>query len=133
MSDCVFCKIAAKEIPSEMIYEDRDVFVFLDLNPVNYGHILIIPKKHFKTMLETPEDILGKVFSTSKKFMKTIQKALDADFVALTVVGTDVPHFHVHVIPRYFNDGLAGFWPTKKYEPGQMKKFGDKIRKGVKK
>lgn len=127
-NDCVFCKIARGEIPSEKIYEDKDVFAFLDINPVNPGHVLIIPKKHCKTMADTPNELISKIFAKSKELMEVIKKTFNADYVGLSVVGVDVPHFHVHLIPRYFNDGMAGFWPTKKYGDGEMKKIAEKIK-----
>ena len=126
--NCIFCKIIKKEIPSYIIYEDKDTFAFLDIAPVNPGHTLVIPKKHYKLMADTPDDLVSAVFVISKKLMKTIQKATKADFIAVAVVGLDVPHFHVHLVPRFFNDGMANFWPTKKYEDKQMEICAKKIK-----
>ena len=128
MGNCIFCRIIKGEIPAERIYEDETVLAFLDINPVNYGHALVIPKDHFETMEDVPENILSKVFSKSKNLMKRIKEAMKSDFVALAVVGLDVPHFHVHLVPRYFNDGMANFWPTKKYKEGEIEEIGKKIR-----
>lgn len=130
MDDCVFCKIVRGEIAAEKIYENKDVFVFLDVSPVNYGHILVIPKKHYKMITDTPDVVLSKVFVKSKEIIKVMKKALKCDFVAVSVVGVEVPHFHVHLVPRYFDDGLAQFWPSKEYSSEkEVKKMGDKIRK----
>jgi len=128
MKDCIFCKIIKKEIPADIIYEDEDVLAFLDINPVNKGHTLVIPKKHYKSMTDTPDNILADLFIQSKKLMKSIKKATNADYVAVSVVGLDVPHFHIHLIPRYLKDGLAKFWPTKKYEENESKVIADKIK-----
>jgi len=128
MTDCIFCKIIKGEIPSAKIYEDEKVLAFLDINPVNPGHTLIIPKEHFQMMHDTPDDLMCAVFKKAKELMVQIKKALEADFVAVSVTGTDVPHFHVHLIPRYFNDGMANFWPIKKYEDGQMQKIAETIK-----
>ncbi len=128
MEDCIFCKIAKGEIPTERIYEDDLVLAFLDINPVNYGHVLIIPKKHYQWFYEVPDDVLNHLMVKSKKLMVSIKEALKADYVALAVVGIDVPHFHLHLIPRWFDDGMANFWPTKKYEEGQMKETAEKIK-----
>lgn len=126
--NCIFCKIIKKEILSNIIYEDKDTFAFLDINPVNSGHTLVIPKKHFKMMTDTPDDLVSAVFIISKKLMKTIQKATKADFIAVAVVGLDVPHFHVHLVPRFFNDGMANFWPTKKYKENEAIEIANKIK-----
>ncbi len=131
MENCVFCKIVKGEIPTEKIYEDKDVFVFLDINPVNYGHSLVIPKEHYKMMIDTPDDVLSMVFLKSKELMKVIKEAMKADYVAVSVIGIDVPHFHVHLVPRYFNDGMATFWPTKKYKNNEIKEVAEKIKKNV--
>jgi histidine triad (HIT) family protein len=100
----------------------------LDINPVNPGHVLLIPKGHFPTMAETPDDLTAYLYVKAKELMSKIKIAMKADFVVLSVVGTDVPHFHIHLIPRYFSDGLAGFWPAKKYQEGEMAAVADKIR-----
>lgn len=132
MKDCIFCKIVKKEIPVDVIYEDDKTFAFLDINPVNYGHTLVIPKEHYGMMGETPDELVSDIFVKAKKLMKTIKKAMGADFVVAAVVGVDVPHFHVHLIPRYFDDGLNNFWPTKKYKEGEDKKIAEKIRSFLK-
>lgn len=129
--DCVFCKIVKKKIPAEVVFEDEKVMAFLDINPVNSGHTLVIPKGHYVNMLETPDGIISSIFQKSKILMQSIQKAMNADFVVVSVVGVDVPHFHIHLLPRYRSDGLANFWPTKIYKEGEMKMAGEKIRKEV--
>jgi histidine triad (HIT) family protein len=129
--DCIFCKIIAGEIPAEKIYEDEKCLAFLDINPVSAGHVLLIPKEHFASMTETPDDLVAYLFIKTKELMIKIKKAVKADYVALSVVGTEVPHFHIHLIPRHFNDGLAGFWPTKKYAEGEMMEVAGKIRKEI--
>ena len=126
--ECVFCKIVRGEIPTEKVYEDSQVFAFLDINPVNYGHLLVIPKGHYQWMQDVPDELLGKIFVRCKKLMRALKKEMEADFVVVSVVGTDVPHFHIHLLPRYRDDGLADFWPTKKYESGKDKEVAEKIR-----
>ncbi len=132
MNDCIFCKIAKGEIPSEKIDEDKDSFSILDINPVHEGHVLVMPKKHYPSMAETPDEMIDVLFRKAKFLMPAIKKAMGADFVVLTIVGTDVPHFHIHLIPRLHGDGLAGFWPAKKYESAdKMKEVGKKIRQNL--
>lgn len=130
MNDCIFCKFATREIkPNEVIDEDEYSLSFLDIHPVNPGHVLIIPKTHFPKLIETPDEFISKLFIKAKELMPAIQKATQADFVVLTVVGTDVPHFHIHLIPRFNTDGLHGFWPSKNYEhDDEMHTIGKKIR-----
>ncbi|TSC83495.1 MAG: Hit-like protein involved in cell-cycle regulation [Parcubacteria group bacterium Gr01-1014_17] len=129
MTDCVFCKIIAKdEIPSTEIYKDDTVYAFLDINPVNHGHVLVVPKIHYPKFEETPDAVVSHIFVKSKKLMCAIKQGMRADYVAVAIVGTDVPHFHIHLVPRYHNDGLAGFWPTKKYDKKEMESAAEKIR-----
>ena len=128
MNECVFCKIVKKEIPADIIYEDNEVLAFLDIQPVNFGHTLVIPKKHYEKMENTPDDTISAVFANAKKLMKAVKEAMSADFVALLVIGIDVPHFHVHLIPRYFNDNMPIFWPRKEYKNGEKEKIAEKIK-----
>jgi histidine triad (HIT) family protein len=128
--DCIFCKIIAGEIPAAKIYEDEKVLAFLDINPVTPGHVLLIPKEHHPMMLDVPDELLGYCFVKSKELMMKIKPAMEADFVVISVVGIDVPHFHIHLIPRKMNDGLANFWPTTKYKEGEMEEVAEKIRSG---
>ena len=128
MADCIFCKIIAGEIPASKVFEDETVVAFLDINPVVAGHTLIIPKQHVATMADASNEVIADVFSKAKKLMVGIKKAMNADFVAVSIVGVDVPHFHVHLIPRSHDDGLANFWPTKKYGAGEIEALAVKIK-----
>ena len=130
-TSCIFCKIIKGEIPAAKIYEDEKVFAFLDINPVNYGHTLVIPKEHYQIMTDVPDELVAYLFIKAKELMKIIKKAMAADFVVVSVVGVDVPHFHIHLIPRFRDDGLAGFWPTKKYEKGEMETIAERIKKSL--
>jgi histidine triad (HIT) family protein len=128
---CIFCKIISGEIPAAKIYEDDKCLAFLDIKPVNPGHVLLIPKEHYPTMAETPDNLITYLYIKAKELMPKIKEALEADFVALSVVGTDVPHFHIHLIPRHLNDGLARFWPTKEYAEGKMIEIAEKIKEKI--
>ena len=129
--NCIFCKIVSGEIPCAKVYEDEKILAFLDIKPVNLGHVLVIPKEHYANMLETPHDLIAGIFQKSKELMISIKTAMSADFVVLSVVGIDVPHFHIHLLPRYSSDGLHNFWPTKEYGEGEMDNVAEKIRKEV--
>ena len=131
MTDCLFCKIIQKEIPASIVYEDDTALAFLDINPVTDGHTLLIPKEHHSWIHETPDELLGETFIIAKKLMLALKDAFNADFINVSVVGKDVPHFHIHLIPRYNNDNLSG-WPTKKYQEGEMEQVSNKIRHSLK-
>ncbi len=126
MDNCIFCKIIKNEIPSEKIYEDKNFLAFLDIEPVSVGHILIIPKKHVVWMQEAENETISEIFLLSKKLMSSIIKALNCDYISLSVSGTDIPHFHIHLIPRSFKDGLAE-WPKTEYKNGEKKETANKI------
>lgn len=113
--NCIFCKIAAGEIPSATLYEDEDFRVFLDLGPANDGHALIIPKEHYANILELPEELCGKAMVIAKKLAKRLKDFTGADGVNIVnnngeAAGQSVFHFHVHVIPRWKNDGKFPLW-----------------------
>jgi histidine triad (HIT) family protein len=129
---CVFCKIIKRDLPSDIAYEDDDVIAFLDIKPVNPGHLLVIPKTHYPNLVMTPDEIISKVFIKVKELMPKLQDISKADYVALSVVGVDVPHFHVHLIPRFKKDGLADFWPTKNSEKEEREQIAKKLREGTK-
>jgi histidine triad (HIT) family protein len=103
-NDCIFCKIATKEIPSSIVYEDQNFFGFLDNNPKAEGHTLLIPKEHYVWMYDAPDEIVAEAFIVTKKLMKEMLEKYKVDFVKISVMGTDVPHFHIHLIPRKFQD-----------------------------
>ena len=126
MNDCIFCKIIKKEIPCAKVYEDENFLAFLDIEPVSDGHLLIIPKKHIVWMQDVDDETISKIFKLSKKLMGTIKNGLKCDYVQVSVGGTDVPHFHIHLIPRYLNDGLPKF-ATQKFNPEKAEETIKKI------
>lgn len=104
--DCIFCEIAAGRIPGRTVYEDDLVRVILDVNPVTYGHALVLPKEHCDSLLECPDHIRDAVFAAAAKVAKIQEEKLGCDGInVLTNVregaGQTVNHFHVHLIPRY--------------------------------
>jgi histidine triad (HIT) family protein len=124
---CIFCKLLAGEIPSYKVYEDDRCLAFLDINPVKPGHTLLIPKEHFEMMTDTPDELVSHLFTVAKLLMIDIKEKLSADFVTLSVVGLDVPHFHIHLIPRKYDDGLRG-WPTQQYAAGEAEAIVKKLK-----
>lgn len=109
MDNCIFCKIANKEIPGKIIYEDDICIAFLDLSQTTNGHTLVIPKKHFKNFLEVDDDTLAHMIKVTKDIANKIVTKLNANGVniltnANEVAGQTVMHFHLHIIPRYDNN-----------------------------
>lgn len=114
-TNCIFCKIAAGEIPSKTIYEDDRFRVILDLNPATRGHGLILPKNHYANLYELPEEIAGEVMMLAKKMAVTMTDKLKCDGFNLVQnngeqAGQTVFHFHMHLIPRYKDDGQVLGW-----------------------
>lgn len=130
MENCIFCKIIKGEIPCAKVHEDDSFLAFLDIQPIADGHLLIIPKKHTVWMQEADDETISGIFQLAKKLMNSIKKGLKCDYVQISVGGTDVPHFHVHLIPRYHHDGFIS-WPTKKYQEGEMEKVAKKIAAAI--
>lgn len=129
--NCIFCKIIKGEIPCNKVFENKNFLVFLDIKPVSFGHLLIIPKNHIIWMQEADDKTIADIYKLAKKMILALKKGLKCDYVQLTVVGEEVPHFHVHLIPRYKNDNLPNL-PTIKYKELESKKVLDKIIKTIK-
>ncbi len=107
--DCLFCKIVAGEIPSNTIYEDNIVKVFLDISPVSTGHCLIVPKKHFKDLEEIDLETLKHINTVAKKMLVVLKEKLHCDGLTLVQnngLGQEVKHYHLHLIPRYTDDEI---------------------------
>ena len=118
MDGCIFCKIANGEIPSNTIYEDDDFRVILDNGPATKGHALVLPKEHYADLFEIPEEKVAGSIKVAKKVAGLMKEKLACDGLNLVqnnglVAGQTVMHFHLHVIPRYENDGQKILWnPT---------------------
>lgn len=98
MDDCIFCKIAKGEIPSEKVYEDENFFAFLDINPREAGHVQVIPKKHYRWVWDVPN--VGEYFEVARKIALAQKKAFKTDMVRSQVYGNEVPHAHIWVWPE---------------------------------
>lgn len=133
MNDCVFCKIIKGEIPSDKIYEDDNFFAFLDINPVNFGHTLLIPKGHSENLYDLPDEILKKTAPLIKKIAIAVKKSVNADGINIVMnndsaAGQVVTHAHFHIVPRFANDGFR-HWRGKPYPNKESSaKVADKIR-----
>ena len=114
MENCIFCKIVKKEIPCAKVYENENFLVFFDIKPVSDGHLILIPKKHVIWMQDADDQIIAEIFKLAKKLMLVLKTKLPCDYAQVSVVGNEVPHFHIHIIPRYKDDFFRNF-PTKEY------------------
>ncbi len=120
--NCVFCKILKGEIPSFKIYEDESTFAFMDINPANPGHALVIPKFHAAGLYDIPADWLAACTATAQKVAVALNRALEPDGITLVQANGEgaaqsVLHFHLHVLPRHNDDGLKLNWGM---NPGDM-------------
>jgi len=134
MDSCIFCKIIKGEIPSTKVYEDADTVAFLDIKPVNPGHTLVIPKKHYVNIHDMQDEMVGKVAIAAKKVSDAILK-IGAKGVNIKMnngkaAGQDVFHAHVHVMPRYGNDAFT-HWVGKEYNGNERELVAEKIRQHV--
>jgi histidine triad (HIT) family protein len=119
MADCLFCAIAAGDLPAHQILADEHTVAFLDARPVFKGHALVLPREHYVTLADLPAQLLRPLFASVQRVSAAMPAALGAQgsFVAANnIVSQSVPHLHVHVVPRTKGDGLRGFfWPRIKY------------------
>jgi histidine triad (HIT) family protein len=132
--NCIFCKIAAGTIPSTKLYEDGETLAFMDINPANDGHCLVIPKAHFPTIFALAPDAFAAAGRTVIKVAKAAQAALTPDGINLLQAngpgaGQSVFHFHIHVLPRRHDDGLAINWTPKPGDRARIAETAEKIRK----
>ena len=99
--NCIFCKIAQDEIPTQKgHHENGDIFSMLDIHPLAPGHTLVIPSVHYRWFYEVPDDLSDKLFRVAKNLAPGLKEKYNADYVRLEVVGKDMPHVHVHLIPE---------------------------------
>ncbi len=132
---CIFCKVVKGELPSNKVYEDEKVIAFLDIGPVNKGHTLVIPKTHCEDIFDISEEDLKQVAAVSKKVAKALMKAVKADGISIGQsnkedAGQAVFHYHMHIMPRFKEDGL-NLWPQGSYAEGEAKKIAEKIREEI--
>ena len=130
MKDCIFCKIIDRKIPAEIVYEDETSLAFLDINPINKGHTLVIPKQHFETLNELPQPILDKTMVLVKKIVKALSKYADGVNLGLNngrAAGQVVFHVHFHLMPRFEGDGFK-LWSGKPYGEGEVQQVAREIR-----
>lgn len=136
MNDCLFCKIIAKKIPSTGVYEDEQVYAFLDIKPVNPGHVLVVPKKHYPDLHSTDPLVLPALILAVQKVSHAMRVGLGIEGMNITendgaVAGQLIPHIHFHLIPRSVDDGFE-LWHGKPYpSPEEAIAVAERIKKGL--
>ena len=131
--NCIFCKIAAGEIPSRTLFENEDFKVMLDVGPAAKGHALIIPKEHYANIYELPDEMAGEAMKLAKRMATHMTEALNCDGFNILqnngeVAGQTVFHYHMHLIPRYADGKEMILWQAKQFGDEEMDALAEKLK-----
>ncbi len=132
LENCVFCKIAEGKFPSYKVYEDENFLAFLDKFPRTPGHIQVIPKIHYRWVYDVPN--FGEYFEVARKIVDGVKKALNPRLVHLVTIGDEVPHAHIHVVPRFEDDGhgvLIDMSKTLNLSDEEMNGIAERVRSKI--
>ncbi len=134
MPDCLFCKIVKGELPCYKLYEDDVVISILDIFPVHPGHALVVPKKHSADIFDTDEETMKQMIAVAKQLSPAVMKATKADAINIGMnngeaAGQEVPHAHLHIIPRYKGDGLKNWGKDLFRDDTQKNELWEAIKK----
>jgi histidine triad (HIT) family protein len=133
MSDCVFCKIVARQIPATVVHEDEHTLAFMDLGQVNPGHVLVAVKRHAENLYALDDAQAGAVLRAAARVARAIRDAFAPQGLSVyqangKVAGQTVFHYHVHLVPRYEGDGMALTWPVKNPPREKLEEYAKKIK-----
>jgi histidine triad (HIT) family protein len=133
MSDCIFCKLVAKEIPATMVHEDEHTFAFMDIGQVNPGHVLVTVKKHADNIFALDDSQAAAAFRTAAQVARAIRAAFAPQGLSVyqangKAAGQTVFHFHIHLVPRYDADGMELTWPVKNPPREKLVDYAEKIK-----
>lgn len=133
MSNCVFCNIVEGRIPSTKVHEDELTLAFMDIGQVNPGHVLVTVKQHIENIFGLDDRLAAAVFQTAARMARAVEKAYSPEGVTLyqangAAAGQTVYHFHLHLVPRYDQDGMDLTWPTKNPPREQLEASAARIR-----
>ena len=136
MADCEFCKIVRGESPTELLYQNQKAIAILDINPIHYGHVLVMPRSHYPTFLEVPEEELPDLIKATKIVSHAIVGSLKPQGFNIfsnngTAAGQSVFHFHMHVTPRYTDDNIQFILKLKKYSNKDMALYASRLREEI--
>ncbi len=131
--DCIFCKIVAGELPAQVIDEDERTLAFMDINPATAGHALVIPRRHYRNLLEISAEDLSATAVAAQRLAARVNERLGADGVNLLnscgpAAWQTVFHFHVHVIPRYDDDPLRLPWTPAPGDADEIASVAERLR-----
>lgn len=134
--DCVFCAIADDIIPATKVYEEEQILAFMDINPANPGHLLVIPKQHYRNIFDINAEIAGKIMQVGTQLASAIKTALNPDGLNLlqsseSAAFQTIFHFHLHLIPRWEDDSLVLPWRPQQGDMNQIVEVADKIRQHI--
>jgi histidine triad (HIT) family protein len=133
MSNCVFCRIMAKEIPATVVHEDEHTLAFMDIGQVNPGHVLVAVKKHVENIFVLEDAQAAAVFRSAARVARAIRGAFEPQGLSVyqangAAAGQTVLHLHIHLVPRYEGDGMALTWPVKNPPREKLAEYAEKIR-----
>ena len=133
MSECVFCKIVAGQIPSAKVYEDELTLAFMDIGEVSPGHVLVTVKPHVENIYSLDDALAAAVFRTAARVARAVRSAYSPEGVTLyqangVAAGQTVFHFHLHLVPRYARDGIRLTWPAKNPSREQLEANAARLR-----
>jgi histidine triad (HIT) family protein len=133
---CEFCKIVRNEVSASRIYEDERVMAFLDIRPLNEGHTLVIPKEHYETIYNVPEEEIGHLFKIVRRVATAVKKAVNAEGITISqhnekAAGQDIFHLHVHIIPRYEGQKLPRYEEIPEASREKLDVVAEKIRRHI--
>ena len=134
--DCVFCKIVNGDIPSNTIYENSEFKVIMDISPATKGHVLVLPKEHFKDIYDIDAETAGKLFQLAAVVARALKEVLHCDGLNIIqnngeIAGQTVFHFHMHLIPRYEGDDVTVKWKEHSMDAEEMDRLRKDIRKAL--
>jgi len=133
MTNCIFCKIVAKQIPATVVHEDEHTLAFMDLGQVNPGHVLVAVKKHAENLYALDDAQAGAVLRAAARVARAIRAAFSPEGLSVyqangKAAGQTVFHYHVHLVPRHDGDGMALSWPVKNPPREKLEDYAAKIR-----
>ena len=134
--NCIFCKLANGDIPTNTLYEDDMFRVIFDMSPATKGHALIIPKNHYRNIYDIDSDVASKVFPLASKLAKVMTDTFGADGFNVVqnneeIAGQSVFHFHMHLIPRYKGDNAIKLWTPGESDQEELAKMAEEIRNNL--
>jgi histidine triad (HIT) family protein len=136
VNSCAFCNIARKQAPASFVYEDENVLAFLDIRPLNEGHTLVVPKEHYATIFEAPEELVAHLHRIVKRVALAVRESTKADGISIIqqngkAAGQEIFHLHVHVIPRYEGQKLPRFGEISEADREKLNQVAANLRRHI--